>query len=150
MPFDADALLAKPVSSAMSTERIVVPEGEYTALTSPDPSKLTLSSGEKQDGNVWVAMDIPWEIDDPEVARETGRPKSTCYQRLFLDIDGNGELDTGRGMNADLGSLREAVSQHTDQPWSMPELCGQAAKITIKHDIYQGVTHAKVMKVDRL
>jgi len=145
MPFDADALLAKPVSSAMSTERIVVPEGEYIAITTSDHTKLKIRTPKES-----VILEIPWEIDDAVVAKETGRAKSTCYQSIFLDIDGSGELDTGRGMNADLGSLREAVSQNTDQPWSMPELCGQAAKITIKHDIYEGVTRAKVTKVDKL
>jgi len=150
MPFDADALLAKPVSSAMSTERIVVPEGEYTGIISPDHTSIKPTSGEKKDGNIWVAVDFPWEIDDPRVAEETGRPKSVCYQRVFLDLTHDGEIDCGRGMNADLGSLREAVGQNSSEPWTIPELCGQAATITIKHEMYQGKPIPKVVKVDRL
>jgi len=145
MPFDADALLAKPVSNAMSTERIVVPEGVYVGITSPDSSKLKIRTPKES-----VILEIPWEIDDPEVAKETGRLKSICYQSIFLDINGSGELDTSRGMNSDLGALREAVMQNTDQTWSMPELCGQAARITIKHNLYEGRTSARVVKVDRL
>lgn len=143
MPFDVEALLAKPVSGTMSTERIVVPEGVYTAISG---TKIKIRTPKES-----VILELPWEIDSPEVAKETGRDKSTCYQNIFLDIDHSGDLDLGRGMNSDLGSLREALGQlNADQPWTFAELSGQAASITIKHDLYEGVTRAKVVKVEAL
>ena len=137
--FDPDTFLSSTTTEASSTEYVPVPEGEYLAVVTKVAARATERA---------KILDVTWEIDDEAVKAETGLEHPTVRQSVFLDVNEQGALETGKGKNVDLGRLREAVGQNTPgQPWSPTMLEGQVARVRVAHRMYEGRTYADVKGV---
>lgn len=151
--FDSSAFLNQDTEGANDTQSILVPEGEYTGVIDKlDIQQFTkMEDGEERTSTV---LNVSWLLDDPNqvIEKVTARKKNIGRQSVFLDLTPEGGLDMGRGMNAALGRLREAVGQNDPtRRWNMQMLKGQAAKVTIKHRTdKEGAQQANVTKVAAL
>lgn len=150
MSFDATSLIQSVIDQPMATARILVPEGEYPAVSEEvSSSHFRLQTSEKQKPNengcdskgVRLILDILWNIDDAEVVAATHRTKNTVRQSLFLDVTPGSDLEAGRfslaggdEWNLGLGRLRKIFGQNeSGRPWSMSMLGGKAARVTVGH-----------------
>jgi len=125
--FDPDLFLSAQTTSALDTQSIPVPEGEYNAVIKDVVIRQAKDS---------VILDVKWAIDDASVAAATGIKEPTVRQSVFLDMTASGGLDDSRGKNVQLGRLREAVKQNiAGQPWAPAMLAGNVARVTVKHRI---------------
>lgn len=129
---------------SFDTKIVPVPEGEYEGVV----EKLDVRSGTSEAGNDWTALDVTWDIQDPSVAKATGRDKNTVRQSLFLDMTDNGSLDSATGKNVGLGRLREAVGQNDkSKSWSPRMLEGKRARVLVSHRVYNDEVFADVKRV---
>ena len=144
--FDPTTFLDVTVNESNSTRSTPVPPGEYNAVAGEPKVRF----GEKN-GNVWAALDIPWEIDGnayPAVKEKTGRDQNQVKQGIFLDVTESGGLDTGNGKNVQLGKLREALGLNVPgQPFSIRQIHGRVAKVSVQHRIDGDVIYADVKAV---
>ena len=83
-------------------------------------------------GNEWVSLNVTWDIQNPELAKQLGREKLQVRQSVFLDMK-DGKLDMDKGKNIGLNRLREALGQNVEgKKWSPNDLKGNLAKIKTK------------------
>src|SRR4029077_9805023 len=125
--FDLKSFQTGATSEAGSTVVIPIPAGEYPAII----DGVELTQGEKE-GRHWLACDIAYLLQAPEVSKQIGREKLAVRQRLFLDTK-DGKLDMSQGKNISLNRLREAVGQNKPgQSWGFDSLKGQMVKVKTK------------------
>lgn len=140
--FDPEIFLATTTEESLSTQYVPVPEGEFQAV-------ITKIDARNPKGN--AILDVTWEIDDEGVRAETGMDHPTCRQSVFLDMNDNGSLATGKGKNVQLGRLREALGQNNpNQPWAPSMLEGNVARVTVSHRMYEGNIFADVKGVTKI
>lgn len=148
---DPSDFLNQTVTGAFSTQRIPIPKGEYPAMIK-DLGHRTMDSKDNP-GTIVHMLDVTYGIDDANVKEVTGLPEPSVRQTVFLDLDANGQLDTSKGKNVQLGRLREAAGQNDpNTPWSFGMLKGAALVVSIEHnpgkqagDVFSNV--AKVGKI---
>lgn len=164
MAFDASNLIQSTIDQQMSTERPLVPEGEYIATSDEvksDQFRIMTSDKFKPNENGCDAngkrlvLDLPWLVDDASVVESTHRNKNYVRQSIFIDVTPGSDLDAGRfslalgeNWNIGVGALRKALGQNeTGRPWSFNMLGNQVARITVKHRIDGDRTYDGVSKV---
>lgn len=127
--FNPEAFLAGEYKEAFSTQDPEIPAGEYTGIVEKiTPRQITPKDG----GEARLLIMIDWQVDDENVRKICGRDKVIAQQKLWLDTEPNGTLSTGKGRNAQLGRLREAVGQNKPgKPWSWSMLLGQVATVKV-------------------
>lgn len=152
--FNAAAFMQTTVNEGNSTEVILLPEGEYVAVSGPineDSFKsFDIKEGARA-GEKFYRLDLIWDLEDSDgrLAEYLGR-KPTARQSIGLDLTREGGIEMGKGRNVSLGRLREALGQNASgRPWSPVQLGGQAAKIKVKHrmDKKNGQTYVEVVEV---
>lgn len=133
-PFSLDALQNIIVEEVGSTEVTPVPMGDHNAYI----EKQELKTWQKKDDPTisGVKLLVTWNIEDQAVRDLLGRDKVFVQQDIMLEVDENGDLPMGKGRNVDLNRLRAAVGMNqAGRPFSFPNLVGQQARITVKHDL---------------
>lgn len=150
MAFDATALIQNVSTQAMAESRILVPEGEYAAVSQdvkPEHFKVITSEKFKPSENGCdkagrrLVLDLSWQIDDAGVSAATHKSKNFVRQSLFLDVTPDSDLEAGRfslaggeEWNLQLGRLRKIFGQNeAGRSWSFSMLGGKAARITVEH-----------------
>lgn len=153
--FNPELFLNSTIETALSTELLLIQEGEYTAVSAPVTAEsfqtFDIKKGDRA-GQKAVRLDIVWQINDDSGALKEylGRPP-TVRQGIMLDIKADGTLENGKGRNVTLGQVREALGQNmTGRPWNFGMLGGQVAKIKVKHNLYNGKTFAEVAAVTKI
>lgn len=152
LPFNPESLIGAQFSEGNSTELLVVPEGEYIAVSEPVTAEsfasFDIKKGDRA-GTKGVRVDVQWMINDESgsLKEYLGRsPK--VKQGIMLDRGPGNSLEFGKGKNVALGRLREALKQNGNgQPWGFPMLGGKVAKIKVKHRMDGGKTYAEVSEV---
>lgn len=154
--FNPQTFMQSTVDEANATEVVLVPEGDYTAVSGPineDSFKdFPITQGPRT-GEKFYRMDVVWNINDDngQLQELLGRPPSV-RQGIGLDITKEGSLEMGKGRNVELGLLREALGQNqSGRNWSPVMLGGQLAKIHVKHrlDKKTGKTYVDVDRVTK-
>lgn len=153
MAFNADAFMQQTVEQSMDTARIPFPEGQHEEPQIDDINinSGTIGKGERA-GRPWAQLVIRYASTDPNVAAEMKLPEdqqAKVTQRIFLDLDENDNLDVSPGRNIELGKLRKAAGQNSDDEWSIAELKGATVGgITVKHRFNEaGDPYADVVAV---
>lgn len=130
--FDADSFLNQTVETSLDTKRLVIPADKYQAQIDKITTRDGIISKGDNAGKPWVSLNVMWSIMDEGLKQEFDRSKIVVPQNIFLDLDDNGGLASGKGKNVNLGKLRDAVGQNEDgQPWSPNMLLGQVAEINV-------------------
>lgn len=149
--FNAELFLNTTTTAVNDTQLLPVPEGEYTAVSSPVTAdsfrSFDIRRGDRA-GTKGYALDLEWTINDEAVKAQIGRePKVRQSIMLDMTADGTG-LDFGKGRNIGLGRLREALGQNKDgQPWSFAMLGSQVARVKVKHRMVEDKVYAEVNEV---
>jgi hypothetical protein len=135
--FDPDEFMNQSVDQANDTHYVPIPEGDYIAIVDAVGKPMLTDEGR-------IYMHIVWHIDSENLRKSLEREKVTTRQTLWLDVDGNGKLDTGRGKNVPLGRLREALGLNSSGPFRYDQMVGRPAYIKVtqrkdKDEIYDGV-----------
>lgn len=135
--FNAEAFLTSTIEAPLSTERLLVPAGEYNAFV----EKIDVKSGtiEKGDnaGKPWARLDVTFNIDDDHVREVMLTSKVTRTHGVMLDLDENGNLDTRKGRNIRFANLLKAFGLNAAGV-SPSALVGQYCKVTIGVGSYKG------------
>ena len=143
--FDAEAFLNQTIDAPLKEEPDLIPPGEYEAVIDKVGARAP------KDNDSGVNVSILWEITDPELKAQMGRPKIIVPQFMFCELDENGRLATGGDKNWRLGQIREAVGQNKTGAWHVQQLLGAGpARIRVKHNDYQGNVSAQVDRVVKL
>ena len=141
--FDPQQFLDTTLTDANSTQYIPIPEKDYTLLSTDVKARPWTSKDQTQSG---IAIDITYEVDDPELKTLLGREKVQVKQGIMLDLNPGGGIDTGKGKNVALGRVREAMGLNVPgQPFNFRMMVGQVVKGHIKprvdgDQIYNDVT----------
>jgi hypothetical protein len=126
--FDPDAFLSGGVDAGFSTEPLICPEGSFRAqIDNYEGRSIQTDNGERK------ILRIMWDILDDGVRTQLERTTVKVPQDIWLDLDSNGALDTGKGKNVDLGRLREALGQNATPGWTFSNLRGQMALVRVAH-----------------
>lgn len=145
MSFDKDLFLSVGTEESMETAFPTIPDGDYPAFI----SKVEANKFDGKDGKPDSYMlEVSWEIQDEGVKAETGMEKPTARQRVFLDVNADGALLTGKGKNIQLGRLREALGQNKPgQRWSPAMLNGSFATVRVRTEERNDRTYNNVVAV---
>lgn len=153
--FDAKQFMNSTVSAPMATEREQVPEGQYRFMVDAGEGAIefrsgTIGKGERA-GEPWVSASIRCLCLDENIKAQLGRDKVLVYKSIFLDLDAQGGLDTGKGKNVELGQLREAVNQNGSGPWNFSMLEGAGPFIgEVKHRMNDDKAYPEIRAVARI
>lgn len=144
MSFDPEAFKHVTIEESLDTEIVPPDEGVYGASV----RDWNLNGGTSEKGNDWARLDVIWELEDPDGSQKqkTGRDTVTARQGIFLDLTDDGQLDTAKGRNVNLGRLREALGLN-DRAFSFDMLDGQKAKVQVRHRTTDNGTFAEVRNV---
>lgn len=160
-PFDADQFMSTAVDAQLDTKRPIVPAGDYRAMFGEFDSETGFRSfvSEKEGKNFGreFTMFTPNFVlqDDPRLAdflQQTGMDRAIVYHKgIFLDLNDNGNLDTGKGKNTDIGKIREAVGQNQPGPWTFANLVGAGpVMVHVIHDPDPNDSDKKYARVNRV
>jgi len=125
-PFDPQQFLNTP-AGPMATQVSPSPEGNFVMhinIDQPMEGWFREVKWTDKDGNARSApsCEIPIIITDDSARQIAGRDKLFSRYRFFLDLDKNGNLDTGPDRNVKLGQLRAALGQNNDPSWTLARL----------------------------
>ena len=154
MPIDVNALINTTVSEKLDDQFEATPAGEYIAtIGDRSPIDSWFRTVNMSDGRQMPQCNIPFVINDPEVAKALGRREATTRLTLWLDtVADTGRLDTGHGKNVGLGALRKALGQENDTSWNFNKLVG-AGPIKVLTEVQeskQGAKFSNVVRVGRI
>lgn len=109
--FDPNQLLNVEIqTSALQTERVLIPEGEWRyEIGKPD-----IASGDKN-GKIWARVRLPMKLVDKAVLSDMNVEKASSRFEFFLDLDDNGALLTGTNENVILGQAFAAAGLHGEE-----------------------------------
>lgn len=146
--FDINSFM-NAATGAASTKRLVVPAGVYPAtIVKIEPKQGTIGKGDRI-GQPWLALNVTWQIDDPTIAESVGRSSVQLTQSIMFDLDENGDIATGEGMNWRYGKFRDAIGKNN--PGDVPaDFIGQSAKIQVVHELYEGEIQERVKAATKL
>lgn len=147
--FDKDTFLNTEVKGANETKYTPVPVGEHKGAYVDD---LGLDSYKDQN----TQEDLPilivtWTIPNEELKKSLGVEKVTVQDRMFLDVDKNGNVLFGPNKNVKLGKTREAVGQNDPKkPWNFNMLRGAGpCDLKITHN-FNKAGEGPFARVDRV
>lgn len=149
--FDPASFIDATVTEANSTVSTPVPSGEHVGVAGE--VKLEPWVGKTDPTKSGLRLEIPWTFEDnPAITQVTGRPKNVVRQSIMLDMQPDGKgLDMGKGMNVQLGKVREALGLNTPgSPFSFRMIQGRSAKCKVEHEPYNGAIYAKVTAVAKV
>ena len=146
--FSPDQFLDMQITEPNDTETLQVPVGEYTAVVGE--VKVRTWQSKDDPSKAGLALDLSWELDDQDVKSYMDRDKVTVKQGIMLDLTESGGLDFGKGRNASLGRLREALNLNMPgQPFAFSMLTGRVGKVSVTHRIAKDALFAEIRNVAR-
>lgn len=137
--FNADAFLNQTVEAVLDTQRIPFPAGDHDELQIKDlkVNSGVITKGENA-GKTWAQLEVKLVSGDANVRDEMkveDGQDAAVYYRAFLDLDDAGNLDIRSGKNVQLGKLRQAAGQNSEEAWSLINLRGAVVGARVKHKL---------------
>lgn len=123
--FDPDVFLSGEVAGANEVKYTPVPIGEYQAFI----DDIGLDTWEDQ-----KILVVTYALLDEGLKAQLGLDKPTVQDRLFLDLDEQGNILFGPNKNVKLGRTREAVGQNDPKKKWSPNMLRGAGPVMIKVD----------------
>jgi len=136
-----DNLMEEAIETSMDTTRPVLEDGEYelqVVKVNPPEQKTSQRTGKD-----YVEMVVMFKATN---GPDDGLDYSIRHQ-VFLDIDENGRLATGKGKNINLGRLREALGCNSGR-FVLGDLFGRTCKATVVKKLSQN--NAEFNEIKRL
>lgn len=133
-PFDADAFMGQTIDAELDTTIVLPPEGDYRAMIGEFDSESGFRTfvgkdTSKNPGKEYTMFQPPFVLGDDQRLAEVLAARGTdkivvSHNGMFLDLTDEGQLDTSKGKNVDLGRLRDAVGQNSTPGWRFTNLIG--------------------------
>lgn len=126
---DMEQLLMQQFDSAVSTERVLHPLGDFLFMVDIDPNKMKIDKGVSDAGNPWARFSAIAHTQDADgkLQAETGRPP-IMFVSIMLDLDDSGtQIALGKGQNVDLGQFLAACGINNAN-WSFAMIPGKYFK----------------------
>lgn len=123
--FDPDVFLAGEISGSNEVNYTPVPIAEYQAFI----GDVGMDSYNDQ-----PILVVTYDLLDDALKAQLGMEKVTVQDRLFLDMDDNGQIAFGPNKNVKLGRTREAVGQNDPKKKWSPNMLRGAGPVVIKVD----------------
>lgn len=121
--FDPNKFLDQTVDSDFETKRRDVPEGDYPGFC----HKVSMNEVQTKNGPRYQLV-LTWIIDDESARMATGQEQPKVSQRIWVDLDDNGNFKNGPNANVSLGRVRAATGQNkAGKKWSPRNLEGASA-----------------------
>lgn len=128
--FDPDQFMDMTIDDANSTSVEPVPEGDWKAIA--DDVKVRPWQSRKDPSKSGLALDVVWQLDDPELPEQFQGRKAK--QGIMLDLTDDGQLDMSKGQNVSLGRLRTAIGKNNPgESFAFSMIPGNMAQVRIKH-----------------
>ncbi len=126
--FDPELFEQQTYDERTEDQRVVVPEGDYTALI--DSYKFETANTKNGPKPV---CNVQFHITDERAVEATGLEKTMCRATLWLDLTEDGSaLEFGPNKNVFLGKIRTACGQNEPGvPWTFKNLIG-AGPVIVK------------------
>ena len=134
--FNPDAFLATETADANDTMEPSLPKGEYAGTI----EGIKANPYQPPDGGDEILyVTIQWRLNDEKISEIFGNDRGwLADQRIRIETTNgraSGPIATGKGRNAQLGRLREALGQNKPgKPWSFSMLIGQSARVTAESE----------------
>lgn len=125
--FDPDTFLDQEVEGANSTVTIPIPANVYPGAIADVSAAHGVSQKTQKE---WAALDVTWELEDPDLPSLIKRDKAVVRQRVMLDLNELGGIDTSEGKNVQLGKLRKATGTN-DGAFRPRDLLGRRALVSV-------------------
>jgi len=113
--FNPETFLSGEVKGEMETKYTPVPEDDYTAFVHD------VAAREINDTPV---LDVIYKILDEALQASMDAEDIFVRQSIFVDVDGDGNIQFGPNKNVKLGQLRDACGQNTKAMWTPSMLRG--------------------------
>ena len=133
-----------PVSNPAS------PDGCYTAIIGEVKMESgTIGKGERT-GSPWLSAIIPLTIEVPtQVQEQLGvkLDKGTIIltDRAFIDLTAQNTIDNSPGKNRRQRQYRDALDLNKPGDiWSWRKAQGQAVKVKVEHELYEGEIQERI------
>lgn len=146
--FDVDAFMNGSIASPLSTERKLIPPGEYNAVVSNVEAKSGQVASGDNAGKAWARLDVTWEFQDQALRDTLNRAKVVLTQGVMLDLTDEGTLDTREGRNVNFGRLLKALDCN-DAGSNVRMLVGRYGRVTVSHGSYQGNAREEIRGVTK-
>lgn len=108
--------------------------GLYVSMIGDVESK----TGEKN-GKPWLQVLVTHNIDVPQQLRDALKlpPTVKLTDRVFIDLNEQGNVDNSPGRNTRQRMYREALGMNKKgEPFGWRKVSGRTVKVKIKHDMY--------------
>jgi hypothetical protein len=151
--FDPNTFMSQSIDAQLDVNVKLCPEGEYRAMVDDfNAEDVFRTFTSEKNGKDYTVFSPPFVIQDATVQAELERDKVTVFHKgMFIDIGPNGELDTGKGKNVDLGRLRDAVGQNQPGPWSFNNLKGAGPlMVKVVHEADRNDPERKYARITRV
>ena len=136
----------------LPTENPDSSDGLYLALIrGVKQDSGTMEKGERA-GQPWVSVVLPLEIQVPQSIQDSTKMQPTVIltDRVFLSLTPQGSIDNSPGKNRGQKTYREALDLNKPGDiWSWRKAEGQAVKVRISHELYEGEIQERVSGVFR-
>ena len=152
MNFDPLTFSEATITDSNATSYDPIPVGYYPAHIENQEIK-TGTKTDQDTGEIkpWARLVVTWNIEAPEIAEQLSKKKLLCRQSFFLKLNDQNTLATGKGINIDLGQLREAVGLNKKgEAFSFPMLVGRHAQVKVAHRTFDGKLIDEVVAVTAL
>lgn len=123
------------------------PDGLYTAVIGDVQTASGVIGKGENSGKPWISIVIPLKLEIPQQLQDgLGLPAVfTLTDRVFLDLTPQNTIDNSKGKNNGQRAYREALGMNVaGEPFSWTKTPGQALKVKISHEMYNGVIVEKV------
>ena len=124
--FNEDVLLNKEVDTDFAAEYTPVPGGEYVATIDDGKNAIKVTQTVFEDGNSRINCALLWKIDADDKLKQYMKADNVYVtQRFRLNLDEDGNFETGPNKNVALGNLRTIFGKDGIKGWALTLLKGQ-------------------------
>lgn len=125
----------------LPAENPASPDGCYTSLMGEPVTDTGVIGKGDRTGEMWLSIAVPHRIEVPQQLQDSLKlqPVVVITDRVFIDLTPQKTIDNAPGRNRRQRLYREALDLNkTGDVWSWMKVQGQAIKVKIEHEVYQG------------
>lgn len=144
---DASTTEANEKRQLLPIENPDHPSGTYVGVIKGIKIQHGIIEKGDRAGQPWVSVLVPIQIEVPQSLQDSLKlPKVlTLTDSAFLDLTPQKTVDNAPGRNRRQRQYRDALRMNSPgDTWSWRKAEGQALRVKIQHEIYEGEAHDRI------
>ena len=151
--FDPNLFLDATVSETnerrppLPAENPFSPDGTYiSVMGEPTTDTGVIGKGDRT-GEPWLSIAVPHRIEVPQQLQDSLKlqPVVQITDRVFIDLTPQKTIDNSPGRNRRQRLYREALDLNKPgDVWNWRKVQGQAIKIKVEHEMYNGEAQDRI------